>query len=73
MDQPQSTSTPESIALRLRAMINSHWITQALFVAAEFGLPDLLASGPQSSESLAQARGGACPVAAPSPASAGNH
>lgn len=57
MDQPQSTSTPESLALRLRAMINSHWITQALFVAAELGLPDLLASGPQSSESLAQARG----------------
>jgi hypothetical protein len=38
-------------------MINSHWITQALSVAAELGLPDLLASGPQSSTSLAQARG----------------
>lgn len=57
MDQPQSTSTPESLALRLRAMIDSHWITQALYVAAELGLPDLLASGPQSSASLAQARG----------------
>ena len=46
MDQPQSTSTPESLVLRLRAMINSHWITQALYVAAELALPDLLASWP---------------------------
>src|SRR5215470_6878903 len=57
MDQPQSTSTQESLALRLRAMINSNWITSALYVAAELGLPDLLASGPQTSEHLAQATG----------------
>ena len=57
MDQPQSTSTPESLALRLRAMINSNWITQALYVTAQLGLPDVLASGPQTSESLAQATG----------------
>jgi len=57
MDQPQSTNTPESLALRLRAMINSNWITSALYVAAELGLPDLLASGPQTSEHLAQATG----------------
>ena len=57
MDQPQSTSTPESLALRLRAMINSNWITQALYVTAQLGLPDFLASGPQTSEYLAQATG----------------
>ena len=61
MDQPQSTSTPESLALRLRAMINSNWITQALYVAAQLGLPDLLASGPQTSEHLAQATGAHAP------------
>jgi hypothetical protein len=48
MDQPQSPRTPESLALRLRAMINSNWITQALYVTAQLGLPDLLASGPQT-------------------------
>lgn len=36
MDQPKSTSTPESLALRLSAMINSNWITQALYVAAHY-------------------------------------
>jgi hypothetical protein len=57
MDQPQNTSTPESLALRLLAMINRNWTTQALYVAAQLGLPDLLASGPQTSEHLAQAAG----------------
>jgi orsellinic acid C2-O-methyltransferase len=61
MDQPQSTRTPESLALRLLAMVNSNWITQAFYVAAELGLPDLLASGPQSSASLAQATGAHAP------------
>jgi hypothetical protein len=57
MDQIQHTETPESLAPRLLALLNSHWITQTLYVAAELGLPDLLASGPQSSASLAQATG----------------
>jgi hypothetical protein len=57
MDQPQRTSTPESLALRLHALINSNWITQALSVAAQLGLPDLLASGPKTSAHLAQATG----------------
>ena len=61
MDQPQSTRTPESLALRLLAMINRHWTTQALYVAAELGLPDLLANGPKRSESLAQATGAHAP------------
>jgi hypothetical protein len=38
-------------------MVNSYWITQALSVAAQLGLPDLLASGPQTSEHLAQKAG----------------
>src|SRR5215470_13657875 len=57
MDQPQNTETPESLAPRLLALLHSHRITQTLYVAAELGLPDLLASGPQSSASLAQATG----------------
>jgi orsellinic acid C2-O-methyltransferase len=57
MEQPQSSSTPESLAPRLLAMINSNWITQALSVAAQLGLPDLLANGPQTSAHLAQAAG----------------
>ena len=57
MDQPQHTETPESLAPRLLVLLISHWITQTLSVAAELGLPDLLASGPQSSASLAQATG----------------
>jgi hypothetical protein len=61
MDQPQSTTTPESLALRLLVMVNSNWITQALYVATELGLPDLLASGPQSSASRAQATGAHAP------------
>jgi hypothetical protein len=39
------------------AMVNSYWITQALSVATQLGLPDLLASGPQTSAHLAQAAG----------------
>jgi hypothetical protein len=57
MDQSQSTSTPETLAPRLVAMVNSYWITQALSVAAQLGLPDLLASGSQTSEYLAQVAG----------------
>src|SRR5690349_4680359 len=57
MDQPNTISTSESLALRLRAMINSNWITQALYVTAQLGLPDFLASGPKTSAYLAQATG----------------
>lgn len=38
-------------------MINSNWITSALYVAAELNLPDLLTSGPKTSAHLAQATG----------------
>ena len=38
-------------------MINSNWITQALYVTAHLGLPDFLASGPKTSAYLAQATG----------------
>src|SRR4029434_125453 len=57
MDQSRSTSTPESLAPRLVAMVNSYWITQALSVATQLGLPDLLANRPQTSAHLAQAAG----------------
>jgi ubiquinone/menaquinone biosynthesis C-methylase UbiE len=61
MDQPNETSPEESLPLRLWAMINSNWPTQALAVAAHLGLPDLLAGGPQTSASLAQATGAHAP------------
>jgi ubiquinone/menaquinone biosynthesis C-methylase UbiE len=42
-------------------MVNSNWTTQALYVAAELGLPDLLAHGPKTSASLAQGTGAHAP------------
>jgi hypothetical protein len=72
MDPSNRTSPPESLALRLQEMINSNWITQALAVGAQLSLPDLLASGPKTSESLAEAAGGARPVATSPPTSAGD-
>jgi ubiquinone/menaquinone biosynthesis C-methylase UbiE len=42
-------------------MVNSNWTTQALYVAAELGLPDLLAHGPKTSDSLAQGTGAHAP------------
>lgn len=36
-------------------MVKSFWVTQALYVAAKLGVPDLLASGPRTSEELAEA------------------
>lgn len=40
---------------RLLSLINANWTTQAISVAAQLGLPELLRDGPQSADALAQA------------------
>lgn len=46
---------------RLRALIEASWKTQAIGVAAELSLADLLASGPKSAEELAAITGSHAP------------
>ena len=41
----------------LRSLITGHWIAQAIRVAAELGLADLLAGGARSGDDLAEATG----------------
>ena len=40
---------------QLQQLISGHWIAQAIAVAADLGIADLLAGGPRSSDDLAQA------------------
>ncbi|OLT14105.1 hypothetical protein BJF78_20145 [Pseudonocardia sp. CNS-139] len=42
---------------RLLGIVNASWMTQAVRVAAELGIPDLLADGPRSASDLARASG----------------
>jgi hypothetical protein len=44
-------------AARLQHLIVGAWISQAIAVAAELGIADLLAAGPRASDALAQASG----------------
>jgi len=46
-----------SPSVQLQQLISGHWIAQAIAVAAELGIADLLAEGPRSSDDLAQAAG----------------
>jgi hypothetical protein len=46
--------SPLAAPQTLLALINGHWTTQVLYVAAKLGLADLLAAGPQSAAALAQ-------------------
>jgi len=48
-----ATSRSNSRRLTLRRMMTGHWVTQAIYVAAKLGIPDLLATGPLSCEHLA--------------------
>jgi hypothetical protein len=62
MNDPQETeaanpSQQQVLASQLLSLISGNWTTQALFVAAKLGIPDLLASGPRTSQDLAQAAG----------------
>ncbi|HSF29246.1 MAG TPA: methyltransferase dimerization domain-containing protein [Candidatus Tectomicrobia bacterium] len=47
--------SPLAAPQTLLALINGHWTTQVLYVAAKLGLADLLAAGLQSADALAQA------------------
>jgi len=38
----------------LNKMIVGSWVTQAIYVAAEIGIPDLLAAGPRTADELAR-------------------
>ena len=46
-----------SPSVQLQQMISGHWIAQAIGVAAELGIADLLADGSRSSDDLAKAAG----------------
>jgi len=46
---------PGDAADRLLAMIDGSWVTQAVYVAAELRIADLLARGPMDSQALARA------------------
>lgn len=50
-----------ALATCLLDMVNSSWMTQAIRVAAELRIPDLLAGGPKRSEELAAAAGAHAP------------
>lgn len=47
----------QAMAARLLEMINASWMSQALCVAAELGLADLLAPGSRTADDLARAAG----------------
>jgi SAM-dependent methyltransferase len=48
-------------AAELLRLINGSWITQACYVMARLGIPDLIASGPRTAEHLAAASGAHAP------------
>lgn len=57
-DRPESLGSPEA---RFLALVNSSWVTQAVYVAARLGLADLLAGGPRAPDDLAGAAGAHAP------------
>ena len=59
MVEPVRTNTAENISAseKLWRMITVNWVSQALYVAAELGIPDLLANQAMKSEDLARASG----------------
>jgi hypothetical protein len=50
------TGAPQPAAEML-GLLSGYWYAQAVYVTAELGLPDLLASGPRTSDALADAAG----------------
>jgi orsellinic acid C2-O-methyltransferase len=52
-----SHRSEESNATRLMGMVSGFRMTQCLYVAVRLSIPDLLASGPRTSDDLAQAAG----------------
>ena len=59
MTTPQSSSATSAqnvdVRARLLSLINANWTTQAVSVAIQLRLPELLRDGPQTADALAQA------------------
>jgi hypothetical protein len=53
--QTVNAEIPPSVAML--QLIGGFWVSRAIYIAAKLGIADLLKSGPQSSEELAQATG----------------
>lgn len=56
-----TSSDDAQLAGHLLRLVNGSWISQACYVMAKLGVPDLLASGPRSAEELAAATGAHAP------------
>lgn len=54
---PVKNAAPPAPAQQVQELIGGHRNTALMYVAAKLGIPDLLAAGPQTSESLAQFAG----------------
>src|SRR5688572_7631871 len=50
-------SAPADLKTQMNQLIRGYWTTQAIFVAAELGVADLLADGPKHPEELGKAAG----------------
>ena len=56
LESPTETATRNADARnRLMSLINANWTTQAVSVAAQLRLPEMLCDGPRSADELAQA------------------
>lgn len=56
-EQPKESPDTPSVAGRLQEIVSGSWQAQAIYVAAELRIADLLAGGPRTSADLAQATG----------------
>src|SRR5437762_1941034 len=50
-------SAPADLKTQMNQLIRGYWTTQAIFVAAELGVADLLADGPKHPDELGKAAG----------------
>jgi orsellinic acid C2-O-methyltransferase len=57
MAEPDATDALDFAATKLLGILSGGWMSQALYVAAELRVADLLASGAKTSEELARATG----------------
>lgn len=60
-DRIDTCDDNDSLAPRLMELITCSWMAQAAYVAAELGIADLLAEGPQTADQLAEAAGAHAP------------
>lgn len=58
---PATPGTPASPGEELRRLFHGYRLTQAIYVAAELGIADLLAGGPRAADDLAGATGAHAP------------